>query len=329
MRTKTVITLGSLIGIIVLGYFLVKSFQNSKIDEKDDLSQNRGTNAQSFTFKNLRLYPIRTNEALSGDFDNYITLREALKKEKIQIKEAANGSGEVNTLLIKNISKDTIYLMSGEIVQGGKQDRVIAENKIILPNEKMHRVPVFCVEQGRWEYDEESEDNDKFDDYYGVASMKLRKIVSKDKNQGKVWEEVERANEEEAVETSTSAYTARKKSKNHQKKYKEYYDFFMKKFAKEKNVIGVTGVTGNRVIGSDIFASPKLFQKQFPSILGAYINEALTDGNSVKIEEEEVSEYMDEVVENNKTDKEDKSSKSFKYKGKKLHYSTYSKEKKK
>ncbi|OJJ18229.1 hypothetical protein BKI52_25745 [marine bacterium AO1-C] len=343
MKTKSTVGLLALISVAAVAFFVVKSQKKSDQNQQQTntvqaqneesssavLASNK-TLEKSFTFKNLRLYPIRATSTKGNSADSYLSLREALKAKKIKIKETEGGSGEVNTLYFSNVSKDTVYLMSGEIVQGGKQDRVIAEDMIVPPGQVEQPVSVFCVEQGRWQYNDAKPDGE-FKEYYGSASMKLREVVAKEKNQSKVWQEVSRSNQKNEVASTTQAYTAQKKSGDYQKKYKEYYDFFKNKFAQEKNIIGVTGVTGKRVIGSDMFASPVLFQRQFPSILSAYVNEAITDGAKVELNTTEVKGYMKEVfsASADTTAVAGKKGKMFKYKGKALHYSTYSKAKKK
>ena len=83
------------------------------------------TELNNFTYANLRLYPIRARETFTQyfkDMGKYTTLKEAINKKKVLITEKGTG-GNVNTLLIENVSKDTVYIMSGEVVKGGQQDR--------------------------------------------------------------------------------------------------------------------------------------------------------------------------------------------------------------
>ncbi|TAE71473.1 MAG: hypothetical protein EAZ85_10715 [Bacteroidetes bacterium] len=208
--------------------------------------------------------------------------------------------GEVNTLMIQNICKDTIYIMAGEIIQGGKQDRVIAKDIVLPPSSPAIDVSVFCVEQGRWEYEEQKiEKNKNFQKYYGTASLKLRAKVEKEQNQQAVWGEVRRSNNENNTKTETQAYTAQNNSKDFQQKNQKYVDYFTKIFTNDKETIGVVVVTGNQVVGVDMFASVDLFQSQIGSLLTSYANEAITDGKEVNIEPNIVREYMDNLLSNN------------------------------
>ena len=100
-------------------------------------------------------------------------------------------SGAVNSLTVQNKSQDTVFIMSGDVVQGGRQDRVIAMDMVVPPR-TITDIPVFCVEQNRWSYmendqmidDHQAQQNKKiyaFTGYYNVASNDLRKTVNQSK----------------------------------------------------------------------------------------------------------------------------------------------------
>ena len=75
-----------------------------------------------------------------------LTLQEALAKGQVQVVE----TGRVNELQIENTGGEQVFIQAGDIVKGGKQDRVLTVS-LLLPA-KSGSVPIasFCVEQGRW-----------------------------------------------------------------------------------------------------------------------------------------------------------------------------------
>jgi hypothetical protein len=75
-----------------------------------------------------------------------LTLQEAMAKGAVLVHE----TGSVNELAIENLSGDEVFVQSGDIVKGGKQDRVLMVSLLLPP--KSGRLPIasFCVEQGRW-----------------------------------------------------------------------------------------------------------------------------------------------------------------------------------
>jgi hypothetical protein len=75
-----------------------------------------------------------------------LTLAEAMVKQAVRVHE----TGNVNELQIENLGTDEVFVQSGDIVKGGKQDRVLTVSLILPP--KSGKIPIasFCVEQGRW-----------------------------------------------------------------------------------------------------------------------------------------------------------------------------------
>ena len=75
-----------------------------------------------------------------------LTLEEAMAKGAVRVYE----TGSVNELDIQNLGADEVFVQSGDIVKGGRQDRVLSVSLVLPP--KSARVPIasFCVEHGRW-----------------------------------------------------------------------------------------------------------------------------------------------------------------------------------
>ena len=79
-----------------------------------------------YTYKNLTILLIRGEDELSR---NYLTLEEAMEQKKVTLHE----TGNVGELSVDNTSSDYVFIMAGDIVKGGRQDRTISEN-IVLPH---------------------------------------------------------------------------------------------------------------------------------------------------------------------------------------------------
>lgn len=164
-----------------------------------------------------------------------------------------------------------------------------------------------------------------FAKYYGNTSMTLRGVIDKNKNQQAVWDNVAKENEKSNLQTNTGAYTIRGNSEDFKKSKDEYEKYFTNLFAQDQNVIGVVVVTGNRVAGCDLFASPALFQSHYSSLLDAYIHEAISNGETVKIEQKNVEGYVDKLLQDETEQKLfiEKNGKLYENKARKLHISTY------
>jgi hypothetical protein len=75
-----------------------------------------------------------------------LTLQEALDQGKVQVVE----TGRVNELQIENTGAEQVFIQAGDIVKGGKQDRVLTVSFLLPPNSGLLPIASFCVEQGRW-----------------------------------------------------------------------------------------------------------------------------------------------------------------------------------
>jgi hypothetical protein len=93
--------------------------------------------------ENLAIYFVRGPSA-PGPVP--LTLNEALMKGNVVVHE----TGSVNRLQIENLSDEEVFIQAGDIVKGGKQDRVLTVS--LLLSAKSGNVPIdaFCVEKGRW-----------------------------------------------------------------------------------------------------------------------------------------------------------------------------------
>jgi len=75
-----------------------------------------------------------------------LTLQEALAKGSVQVVE----TGRVNELMIENTGGERVFIQAGDIVKGGKQDRVLTVSFLLPPQSGRLPIASFCVEQGRW-----------------------------------------------------------------------------------------------------------------------------------------------------------------------------------
>ncbi len=260
--------------------------------------------AGAYQFKNLKIIPIRAKSsfakanARADSLSNAISLRQALATNQAAISEHKNSRGrirsDVNTLTIENFSDQPIYLMAGEVITGGMQDRVIAQDMVVQPRSGSVDVPVYCVEKGRWTF---STKKNKFKNYHD-ASMHLRKVIDRQQSQRAVWDEISKENKRDRVRTNTEAYTAHANSPEYIKRENEYLAFFNEKFRNKDSIIGFVGVTGGVVIGCDLFASTDLFYREYNNLIYAYIDEVLTFGLPITMTNQAVKQYMDNILTN-------------------------------
>jgi hypothetical protein len=245
-------------------------------------------------YKNITLYYIKARPSLLKEFKDmgkYTNLETALQKSSITVQEVSSG-GSVNTLIFKNISKDTIIIGMGDIVKGGKQDRVVEKDTLICPGQTM-QLSVYCVEHGRWT---PSATGTSFNAYHSNINNVVRKSIVKEKSQSKVWENVAAINSANSTSTSTGTYTAVTQSAAYNADVKNYKDAFTKAMAGDSTIVGILAVTGDRIIGCDIYATPQLFRSNEANLLNSYISEAIYNGKAVSVTDAAVAKYLNDLL---------------------------------
>jgi hypothetical protein len=113
----------------------------------------------------LTLFPVVRGDGKASANDPFLTLDEGLRSGEVEVTEAGSVRGlvrprgpapaiyrgdQVNTLVLVNHSSRPLLLLAGEIVTGGKQDRIVASDRIVPVDSDPVDLSVFCVEHGRW-----------------------------------------------------------------------------------------------------------------------------------------------------------------------------------
>ena len=75
-----------------------------------------------------------------------LTLEEAMANGAVKVRETSN----VNQLEIENLGDHEVFVQSGDIVKGGKQDRTLMVSLLLPPHSGSIPIASFCVEEGRW-----------------------------------------------------------------------------------------------------------------------------------------------------------------------------------
>ncbi|MCC6280532.1 MAG: hypothetical protein IT262_08030 [Saprospiraceae bacterium] len=241
----------------------------------------------AWQYENLRLYPIVADAALQAEQKNLSglkTLAEGMKMQGFRITEqkqfGRTDERTYNLLTVQNKSQDTVYILSGDVVTGGKQDRVIAQDQIVMPG-TVRNMDVFCVEKGRWSSNDTLATPSKqklyaFSGYYSVASPTVRQAVQRTGSQQEVWAAVARVTEANGASSSTSTYAALETANEQKAKRDAYLRFFDGKLDAEPQVVGMVAVCGDQILGVDIFGNSDLFRREYSSLLHGYVTEAAT-----------------------------------------------------
>ncbi|MBC7850001.1 MAG: hypothetical protein H7Y31_09695, partial [Chitinophagaceae bacterium] len=88
----------------------------------------------AITYKNLKIIPIKRQPGKGSPAKPMMTLNKALSQGLVTITERGTASTEnVHWLRINNHSDVPLFVASGEIVLGGRQDRMVTRDTVLNP----------------------------------------------------------------------------------------------------------------------------------------------------------------------------------------------------
>jgi hypothetical protein len=282
----------------------------------------------AWTYKNLKIVPVRRKDpgrGVAGVNENIVSLSQALSRGLVTVTERGTTSFDnVHWLRFNTHSDKSVYIAGGEIIAGGRQDRMIIHDTILGPSTRDQYVPVMCVEEGRW-----SEKEKKFA-YGNFANEHLRKVLDSTPNQVLIWREVDRQLQAGQIRNNSLAYLSRNQDKKYATIGEEYFTWFKERLnpGRDSTIVGFVAISGDKVIGSDIFAGTGLFYQQLDPLLRGYIDDGVLFGSPVIMKDPPVKRYMDRLLTDEKSQEEfvRKNGKIFRQEGVVMHVNTFVKE---
>jgi hypothetical protein len=248
-----------------------------------------------WTYKNLQLIPIYF-KGPGGAKAEILSIQQAMKMRKVRIREVNYAEGsDKNVLKITNRGKKKIMLNSGEILAGGKQDRVVAETKIIAPGTTEY-INVYCIEKGRWD-DKEKEFN-----YQGAVDPSLKKVMDMAGRQHDIWKEIDRQFNAQGKASKTWSYLELYKTPI--KGDSNYVNYFMDRFHKsDSSFAGFIAITGKEVIQTELFASVNMTNLAFGGMLNTLVNRVVESGSTPSVPTERIKPIMDRLLQDETSQK--------------------------
>lgn len=237
------------------------------------------------SYKNLTIFLIHGKDQSAKT--NILTLQEAMERDLFIVYETSN----VNKLAVENISKEfDVFIQSGDIVKGGKQDRVLAMSIIIPANSGRILIDSFCVESGRWEK-RGGEDAGKFSSSKDrIVTKDLKIAANQARSQQEVWSEVSEAqrklsdNVGDSVNSGVSATSLQLSLEN--KKVSATIDEYIKNLSNaidgKSDVIGYAFAVNGEINSADVYVSNALFKKLWLKMLKATATEAIAEFDEKK-----------------------------------------------
>jgi hypothetical protein len=265
-------------------------------------------------YENIAIFPVVSGS--SQDTSSFLTLEEGLASGEVIVSERGtvrmvrnrdgvhtipdySASASVNQLVLINRSKRPLLLLAGELVSGGKQDRIIGKDRIVPVGAEPLPLDVFCVEHGRW-----TGSSSQFTASKTIVHPSVREQAAVDQKQTEVWAAVAEGTKAKSPLASAApsaparlssgvladAISSEAPTQSYRKIYESrrvggsvdsFVDQVQRRFArataglKGERVVGVVVAYGGEVAWSDIFASGELFHQYWSKLLRSYAVEAL------------------------------------------------------
>lgn len=228
------------------------------------------------TFRGLSVFPLLA-DLPAGKF--YLTLDEAQAKQGLTITEVSEG-GDVPELLLDNKLPLPVLLLDGEELVGAKQNRVL-NLSVLAPAKSKIKIPVSCVERGRWSYDS---DDFKAADRAQFAGGRANKMQSVNlfmsdsgiarSDQGEVWNHIAEKSARMSVQSNTDAMSDI--FENHQ----HTVDDYVASFKAQPEQSGALFAVNGKVTGFDLFDNPQTLGELLPKLLRSYALDAIEQSAS-------------------------------------------------
>ena len=194
-----------------------------------------------------------------------LTLDEGRARGALTVIERAQAS--VPELIAENRGKTHVLLLAGEILIGGKQNRVLREDLLLPPLSGPRNIAVYCVEQGRW-----NEGRKDFESRGSVVQPSVRSQVLRKAEQSRIWSGVAAASRSVAAPSPTGSYQAIYDKPEVKAQLEETSRRFDPTMA--PTPVGAAVFVGPNLAGVDCFHAPGLFAREWPKLLRAYALDA-------------------------------------------------------
>jgi hypothetical protein len=222
--------------------------------------------------RNLMMFPLIA--AGGGGEPLYLNLDQALSAETLRISEVS-AAGRVPELLLDNRGDKPVLLLDGEELIGCKQNRVLNVT-VLAPAHSTIKIPVSCVEQGRWSPLSEAFSAAPRTQYYSGRAQKVAQVSESleiggafQADQAGIWGDLSlkqaRMGARSRTEAMADLYDAR------DTELKEY----TRSFQPQAGQVGALFSMNGRMVGLELFDSTEPLAAYLPKVVSGYALDAI------------------------------------------------------
>lgn len=226
------------------------------------------------THETLTVFPLFVEVRDRAEPIEYLLSSDALELGTLTVEELGE-SGSVPELVVKNSGDSRVLFLEGEELRGAKQNRVL-NTSVLVPAHSSLKIPVSCVEQGRWAYRSK-----RFRSEGTHSSSKMRRILKESvtealvagaghrSDQGKVWGEVSRLMQSTGSSSATMAMADAYASSE-----SRLVDFRVN-VPYVEGACGVAFAVAGKIVSLDLFDKPETCRKVWDRLMTGMVVEAL------------------------------------------------------
>jgi hypothetical protein len=217
---------------------------------------------EAIYYKDLTIYPL-TQTKPPRAIPLVITWQDETVRKQVTIQEI----GQLMNIMVENKAQRDIYFITGDLIPGGRCDRVVASD-VIIQRGQSREVPVYCAEPERFE------ERNYFDQTKApIISPRVRNNIYSTYGQGYIWYQVtQQRGTLRQQETSPVQFYNKL---IHEREAKRYMQAFQDLPEQIDSLIGIAVAVRDRIECIELFTHPELLRQNYKRILGSIIIETL------------------------------------------------------
>lgn len=224
----------------------------------------------------LTVFPLFCEDHSSID---YLLSDEAMEAGSVTVGEVTD-QGSVPELVVENKGDRPALFVEGEQLVGAKQNRILNTTLLVAAHAKL-KIPVSCVEAGRWKRSSAFFSSSKTGSPYRLrhglkssVSRSLKEKLGHRSDQNKVWDDVQKQQSALGVASDTKAMS------DTYDKYEEHLAQAQQEMKYVSGACGLAVAIGSQVVTADLFDKPATCQKLWDKLLSGMVLDALMEGEA-------------------------------------------------
>lgn len=223
-------------------------------------------------FHNLAMFPLLAREPEASPA--YLLLEDALAKGLLAVRETSE-AGSVPEILVANSADQPVLVLDGEELVGARQNRIV-NLTILVPGRTTLRIPVSCVEAGRWSFRMPVFETSPYMQYASARATKswhvtreLRTTGRRRSDQMAIWDDIAAKSLRMGVRSPTGAM--RDIYEQHRPRLEEYAQALAFTPGQRGALFAVDG----KLRGLDLFDHTDTLRRMLPKLIRSYALDAL------------------------------------------------------